>query len=359
MGKNEKQPPKYQTIKDYVTTRIASGEFGANNRIPSENEFAQMLGVSSITIRKALSELVNEGLIYRVKGKGSFVADAQRRPANGANDLVAFLITTVNIHDASIMQFIMGMQKRLSESGHSLIVENMMNFENNETSVIERLIENKVGGFIVYPDLPANSSSVKYLAGLNVPFVVLDRYPKGIPVNFVGCNNQDGAYSGTQHLISLGHKKIGFIAYAYNLSSERERYAGYAEAMESASMPIDDELVFTADPVQWSKIAELVRSGRLTALMCVNDMRALQVIDTLLSMGIRIPDDLSVMGFDDAEFAKHARVPISTVRQPFHDIGYAAANMLLDNIKNTQRQFSRVMLGTQLMVRESTKRLEK
>ena len=207
------KPHKYQLIIDYVTSRIISGEYTANMRIPSENEFARMLDVSSITIRKALSDLVNNGLIYRLKGKGSYVADLQTKPVANANTLVAFLIAAVNIHDSSVMKIIRGLQKKCSEAGYSLIVENLLNYVNQEQEAIDRLIENRVAGFIVYPDLPANSDALRYLGSLSVPFVVIDRYPKGQPVNFVGCNNHDGTLASTQHLLGLGHKKIGFLAH--------------------------------------------------------------------------------------------------------------------------------------------------
>ena len=352
------RPHKYQLIIDYVTERIISGEYTANMRIPSENEFAQMLDVSSITIRKALSDLVNDGLIYRLKGKGSFVADLRKKPDAQANMLLAFLIAAVNIHDSSVMKLIRGMQKKCSEAGYALIVENLLNHVNHEREAIDRLIENRVAGFIVYPDLPANSDALRYLGSQNVPFVVIDRYPKGQPVNFVGCNNHDGTLASTQHLLDLGHKKIGFLAHAITLSSEKERYDGYLDAMQAANVPVIRDLSFTEETADWERIAGLVRSKSLTALVCVNDLRAYQLIDHLSSLGIRVPDEVSVVGFDNADFATHAKVPFTTVRQPFHDIGYAGAQLLLDILKDPRLQNTRILLGTELVIRNSTRAID-
>lgn len=355
MIKHAKQH-KYQIIIDYVTNRIMTGEYQANMRIPSENEFARMLDVSSITIRKALSDLVNEGLIYRIKGKGSFIADQQKKTETAVHALAAFLIAA-NIHDGSVMKIIKGMQKKLSEAGFSLIVENLTNYVNLEKQVIDRLMENRVAGFIVYPDLPANAEALRYLSTLSVPFVVLDRYPKGQPVNFVGCNNFDGARAGANHLISLGHEKIGFLAHAITLSSEKERYEGYIDAMQAASLPVKAECLFTEETADWNKIAECVRNASLTALVCVNDLRAFQVMENLIARGVSIPGDLSVVGFDNADFAAHAPVPITTVRQSFQDLGYAGAQLLLDIRKDPRLQNTRIQLGTELMIRKSTRRL--
>ena len=128
--------------------------------------------------------------------------------------------------------------------------------------------------------------------------------------------------------------------------------------MQAASVPVQSALSFTDEIADWQKIASLVRSKDLTSLVCVNDLRAYQLIDHLISMGVRIPDDLSVVGFDNADFATHAKVPFTTVRQPFHDIGYAGAQLLLDILKDPRLQNTRILLGTELVIRKSTQSID-
>lgn len=122
MSKKDVALPKYQMVKDYVLSQIENQEFTKDDRIPSESEFSKLLDVSSITVRKALSELVNEGVIYRVRGKGSFVAN-QSTVSEKTSNLVAFVISGVDLYDSSYMQIMRGIQSFLGKHGCKLIIE--------------------------------------------------------------------------------------------------------------------------------------------------------------------------------------------------------------------------------------------
>jgi GntR family transcriptional regulator of arabinose operon len=109
VNKKEQDLPKYQKVKDYVLSPINNNEISQDERIPSESELSKLLSVSSITVRKALAELVNEGVIYRIRGKGSFVARQASEAEKGSN-LVAFVISGIEMYDSSYMQIIKGVQ---------------------------------------------------------------------------------------------------------------------------------------------------------------------------------------------------------------------------------------------------------
>jgi len=196
------------------------------------------------------------------------------------------------------------------------------------------------------------------LTDAHVPLVVIDPVntpPEGTPS--VGVNNFTGGYNATKHLIDLGHVKIAYIG---GLESEcaRARRAGYRHAMREASIVIPPEY----DQAGTFRFEDGKRAARLllgledapTAIFTANDLEALGVLDQAHLQGVRVPDDLSVIGFDDSVQAWSASPHLTTVRQPFAEIGATAALLLLQAIANEPLLHTRLELATQLIVREST-----
>ena len=345
---------KYEIVKDYINTKIRNGEFLPDGKIPSESEISDILGVSSTTIKKAMTELVNEGLIYRKRGKGSFVRNTQDIQQPSSRKLVVFLLSTQNVNDSSFTKIIYGMQRFLTSKGYSLIVENPKDPQ-EELQIIKKHIDGSVTGFIIYSGDPHQSiDNYIFLGNIEMPFVLLDRAVEYYPSNFVACNNHDGAFSAVQYLIELQHKKIGFVADRFYLSSEKERFDGYCDAMRFASLKIDDELLFLDSTLDYDRLETQIKNKRITALFAVNDLRALELINTLMDRGIKIPADVSVIGFDDYESSKLAPIPLSTVRQHFEEEGYYAAKILLESAAGSGIQYNKVLVGTQLVIRSST-----
>ncbi|MEC0258118.1 Arabinose metabolism transcriptional repressor [Paenibacillus sp. GM2FR] len=355
MSKKDLALPKYQMVKDYVLSQIENQEFTKDDRIPSESEFSKLLDVSSITVRKALSELVNEGVIYRVRGKGSFVA-SQAAVSEKTSNLVAFVISGVDLYDSSYMQIMRGIQSFLGQHGCKLIIEFVENDFEQERELILGLIQTELRGLLIYSSDPEAAKG--YLGEIrkkSIPFVMLDRSPSGYPVNVVTCNNHDGAYEAVEYLIQQGHRRIGFAAYDYHLSPEVDRYNGYCNAMSDASIPIPDSLLFLDKELDYAALASLIHNGELTALFCANDKRALEVIEQLTALDIRIPEQVSLMGFDDFESSKFAKVALSTVKQYFDVLGYESAKLLFEITEGSSYGNKKVMLPTSLVIRDTIK----
>ncbi|WP_379141284.1 LacI family DNA-binding transcriptional regulator [Paenibacillus sp. sgz500992] len=159
-------------------------------------------------------------------------------------------------------------------------------------------------------------------------------------------------------MIQQGHRRIGFAAYDYHLSPEIDRYNGYCNAMLNASIPISESLLFLDKEMDHSVLAHLIQSGELTALFCANDKRALEVIDRLTALDIRIPEQVSLIGFDDFESSKFAKVALSTVKQYFDVLGYESAKLLFEITEGSSYGNKKVMLPTSLVIRETTKRFQ-
>jgi len=246
------------------------------------------------------------------------------------------------------------MQRFLTSKGYSLIVENPKDPQ-EELQTIKKHIDGKVAGFIIFSNDPQQSiDNYIYLRSIDMPFVLLDRAVEYYPSNFVACNNHDGAFSAVQYLIELQHKKIGFVADRFYLSSEKERFEGYCDAMRFASLKINDDLLFLDSKVDYDRLEKQIKNRNITALFAVNDLKALELLNFLTDRGIKIPGDVSVMGFDDYESSKLAHIPLSTVRQHFEEEGYYAAKILLDAVAGSGMQYNRVLVGVQLVIRSST-----
>ncbi|WP_169081345.1 substrate-binding domain-containing protein [Paenibacillus sp. PL91] len=357
MSKSEATLPKYQQVKDYVLLQIENKELGEDGRIPSESEFSKLLDVSSITVRKALTELVNEGVIYRVRGKGSFVSNRASTPADKPSHYVTLIISGKDMYDSSYMQIIKGIQSFLSQQDCKLIIEFVENDFEQERELLLKLMQTETRGLLIYSaDPDAAKGYLNELRKKRIPFVMLDRSPSGYPVDSVTCNNPDGAYEAVQYLIAQGHTDVGFAAYDFHLSTEVDRYNGYRHAMADAGLAPSPNILFLQKKLDYNKMASLIHHGELSALFCANDRRALEVIDQLAVYGVNIPDQMSVMGFDDFEVSKFAKVPLSTVKQYFETLGYEGAKLLFDSSRDDiPHSYKKILLSTNLVIRNSTK----
>lgn len=197
------------------------------------------------------------------------------------------------------------------------------------------------------------------LRRINVPTVVID--PAGVPgheVPTVGAANWSGALAATEHLISLGHRRIGFIAGPRTLVCSRTRLDGYRAALETAEIAVDPQLIVQGDFYHESGFkgtAELLSLAHPpTAIFASSDQMALGGYEAVRQRGLRVPDDLSIIGFDDLPEVRWSSPPLTTVRQPLSDMGALAARTLLRLAGGERIESLRFELPTQLVVRDST-----
>jgi len=345
-------------IIEYVIDKINSKALKSGDRIPSEKEFSEMFGVSNITVRKAMSELVNSGVIYRVKGKGSYVSAHATQKEEQTSKLVVFLSSGFSLNENAYIQLMLSIQNCLLEHGYSLIIENVDSSERDEFQVIKELVEKHVEGFIIISKDPAKSIlSYEFLYKNNIPFVLIDRYTPLFPANFVGSSNHDGAFSSVMHLLELNHTGIAFVSQHFNLSSEVERYSGYCDAFTRKGLSANPDYLFKNANTDIERLISYIKAGKITAIAASNDRCALDVMSSLKQEGIRVPDDVSIVGFDDSEIITQAMIPLTTVKQFFSDIGRSAAKLLIENINTDRMDYTHIKIGTKLIIRKSTRPL--
>lgn len=344
--------PKYEQVRQYILSQIENGILQPGDKLPSEDEYAHFYSVSNITVRKALTELANDGYINRIKGKGSFVSIPTEKEVSSR--LIALILSAEDYHDASYMQIIKGAQKMISEFGYSLIVEWSNADLTAECEIISKMISRGVDGFLIYPFDPVRSAqSYELIEKENIPYVLIDRYNSNHPTYFAGCDNYDGAIQATRELLKLKHTKIKFASYHFFLSSEQERFDGYCSAMRQANIPItSDNLLISID---YDVLANDIFSHKVTALFCCNDKLAIKIIENLVKRGIRVPQDVSIFGFDDWEVSKSGLVRLSTMKQDFEYTGGNAANLLINAIqKKFCKKNTKILSGAKMIIRDST-----
>ncbi len=344
---------KYQSIRDDIRNRIRTGELAPGRKLKTELEMADEYAVSTITIRRAMADLVAEGCVIRRRGAGSFVADASMREQkiNAGQKHIAMLLTQESSSVGSLMRIMSSAQKTLTKHGSTMLID--WNSRNPKVSAesIHRMLEQGTDGFLIYPYDPAQNRDEFRTIGK--PYVLLDRRDVQMPSLYVGSNNFDGGILATNALLAQGHEKICFMGHLFFLSSEQERYAGFCSAMRTAGIKMDDRNLLEKPDVE--ALARSVRAGTVTAVFCVSDRIAERTVTSLMEMGLRVPEDVSVIGFDDNIYTAGCPVPLSTVRQNFEQIGQRAAELILwtldreeGPVENTQ-----IQIGVELVLRGS------
>lgn len=349
---------KYTAVADSLKGKIVKGLYPAGGKIPSENEITRDYHVSVITARKALSELTNEGLIYRIKGKGTFVGQKEKAETAAVGKCMKVITLSVLMYqnsDSSTMQIIRGAQSALSAKGYSLIVECCNDDENEETRILEQCLEKKVDGVLLFSVDPDKSAATLHkLRSNGIPFVLIDRGLSQFPANLVSAYNLDGTYKLTNYLLENGHRNIAFASQDMHIVTERNRLDGFRMALQEYNMPFQEALCVNHITKNLNSLDALVKAGKVTAVVCVNDKCALKVIDHFREIGVRVPEDVSVAGFDDTEIGRYHSPALTTVSQPFAEIGSAAANRLTELIEKETDDNLQIFLPVKLIVRQST-----
>jgi len=324
-------------------------------------QIAKEAGVSTTTVSKVLNELPGVGAPTRARirqliEQRDYVQNhAARQLRKGQSGLIDLVIMRLEGgYDLGIMH---GIQDALAESGQRLVVFATNEDEVRESLWLRRLLDQSTDGVLLL--LPFEKIGIaKTLMAQNIPFVAIgDRNEPTTTFPTIGATIWLGGYTATEYLISLGHRRIGIITFPLHLTTSRARLAGYREALERAGIPIDPALIcegtyLLGDGVQQTRYL-LDQPDPPTAIFAGNDAQAAGVYQVLYEHNIRVPDQMSVIGFDDVMYTAQMSPPLTTIHQPLVEIGKMAANMLLRLIGGQQLESNHVELSTSLVVRES------
>jgi LacI family xylobiose transport system transcriptional regulator len=321
-------------------------------------EIARAAGVSAPTVSKVLNGRadVAPGTRTRVEELLLLHGYRRRRGSTAQSQLIDLVFHELDSSWA--MEVVRGVENVAREEGLSLVLsESAGRLTPGQTWVDGVLARRPVGVILVLSDLTAAQRA--QLTSRNIPFAVVD--PAGDPgddVPSVGTTNWQGGLAATRHLTGLGHRRIGVISGPSRMMCSRARVDGYRAAMETAGLPVDPDLVREGEFSHedgYTAALELLRLPEPpTAVFAGNDLQALGVYEAARELGLRIPGDLSVVGFDDLPLTRWIGPPLTTVRQPLIEMAETAARLVLDLGRGRQPATTRVDLATNLVVRSST-----
>jgi DNA-binding LacI/PurR family transcriptional regulator len=249
-----------------------------------------------------------------------------------------------------------GIENVLSKQGLSILICNSSMDQARENDFITLMLAEGVAGLIVAP-AKESSDALADAVRDGLPLVVIDRRMSRPQTDVVLADNRSGARLAVQHLLKLGHHRIAMVSGPQHLTSGRERYGGYLEALEEAGVPLDERLVRFGDyqlESGYTLTRDLLCQPDLpSALFIGNNLMTIGALNAIHELGVRIPDEIAVIGFDDLPWAASLNPPLTTVGQPAFDIGVHAAELLLNRMTFPGRPARAVVLGTELIVRAS------
>lgn len=325
----------------------------------SIKDVARRAKVSHSTVSRALRKpgRVNEVTAARVKQiareMGYRPNSIGRSLATRRTDTIGVVVTTVA--DPFVSEVITGVEEVAHNRGYAVFLANSNAEPQREISVVRSFQERRVDGVMVMASR-VGSLYMPLLEELNVPIVLIDNQHPGEFAHSICIDDRGGARMAIRHLIDFGHRRIGYIGDRYGLQADHDRMTGYREEIESAGIAFSGELIVhgngRAEGGRVAIASLLALREPPTAVFCYNDMTAIGALRTLHEAGRKLPEEMSVVGFDDLAIASYVEPPLTTVRQPKAEMGRKAAEMLLDLLGGMRPQVH-IRVAGELVVRES------
>ncbi|HZL50223.1 MAG TPA: LacI family DNA-binding transcriptional regulator [Terracidiphilus sp.] len=332
-------------------------------RQPSIKDIARLARVSHPTVSRALqnSPLVNAKTAEKIrkiaKESGYRASAVARGLVTRRTRTIGLVVTTVA--DPFTSEVVTGIEQTANDHGYCVFLADSNADPDRERKIVQSFAEQRVDGIIVTSSR-VGALYLPLLSEMMVPIVLVNDQHPGAFVHSVMICNQEGSRAVTEHLVGLGHRRIAYIGDQFGYQSDTERFAGYREALNAAAIPFLPELVVRGDgkPEAAMRAMDelLALKGPPTAVCCYNDMSALGAMRSIHMLGLRVPEDISIAGFDDLFVASYTQPPLTTVRQPMRRMGQLAMENLI-KLMSGQESVVRIKINAELIVRESTARV--
>ena len=365
------------SLASVLRDQILSGNYKAGDWLPTERTLAENLGVDRRVVRTAINQLIQSGLVIRRPHCRPIVGPAEAQPSE------AFAHSSEALSSASFIALLMwhgggkmeraftsqqrifwGMSQALGEAGcHAVFVDLGIVASEEENAVREAeklgyLLKRGFGGVVFYPYAYQSNRALVEEVAAAIPLVMVDRRVEGVDTDFVGVDNHQAVYSAITHLVQQGHRRIAYVTKNEPIHAVQDRIQGYMSAVRDAHLPEIVLSIPSHDKVQeWTAIDavfQLPKGKRPTAAAVFNDYGALHLMQRLERFGLSVPEDVALTGFDDIVTTLPNGVGLTTVAQPYEEIGRKTAEVLLNRLQNPSSAKQSIELPTQLIVRASS-----
>lgn len=330
----------------------------------SIRDVASLAGVSVGTVSNVLNhpERVSPTTRTRVEDaveKLGFVRNESARQLRAGNSGMIGLVV-LDAGNPFFTDVARGSEGPADEEGLSLFLCNSDNRAGREAAHLEHLEQQRVQGILITPVDP-DSPTLDAVVARGTPLVIVDRTREDDAICSVAVDDVLGGRLAVEHLIDQGHTRVAFVGGPSSVGQVTDRLAGARQAWSAAGLPEDDltlvqteSLTVGAGREAGERLAGLASSRRPTAAFCANDLIALGLLQQATRAGLAVPEQLAIVGYDDIEFAAAAAVPLTSVRQPRHELGRTAARLLLDEASNPQHVHEQLTFEPELVARTST-----
>lgn len=340
--------PKYILVQKKIKQAIKNKKIV--NKLPGERTLAKEFGYSYMTIRKAVDNLVNEGVLYKLPTKGTYVAD--RKTGRKKTKIIGYFLDSSIVAGLTSPYYSLifnSLEKKASKHGYSLIYFSDIGGANSLQHM------NNIDGVIIscFPRI----ENIVHDVNQHLPVVVMDNSSSDKTIPSVIIDNFNGVSKSVDYLCSLGHKRIGFMTGLEDSDVGKNRYAGYMSGLSNHGLTMNEKLVFRGDYSfeSGAKGADYFLSLKKppSAIMCANDAMAIATIRQALQRGFNVPDDISVMGFDDIPVASQIHPTLTTLAAPIDKITETAFNMLISLMNGEKSESKHIALSAELVTRGS------
>jgi len=327
----------------------------------TSQDVAKKAGVSVATVSRVLNGLPNVSqhvrtqVLSAVKELNYHPNRTAQRLRAGRSHVIGLIIS--DIQNPFFTAIVRGIEDVAYRDGYSLILCNSDEDPEKEKLYINVMRSEEVAGVILVSASEA-APQVDDLIAYNIPVVAVDRQIDDREIDSVLAANIEGACEAVTYLIQLGHRHIGFIGLPLTRTPGKERYEGYQRALRDHNLPLSPDLVRIADAKQpggYNAAHDLlVNQPHITALFVANNLMTLGALTATRQRGLKIPDEISIVGFDDMPWASLLQPPLTAVAQPTYQMGQRAAELLLGRMKERTKPVANERMQTQLIVRGST-----
>jgi LacI family transcriptional regulator len=333
--------------------------------MPAIRDVAKLAGVSTTTVSHVIngthfvSEPLRERVLEAMQELNYHPSTIARSLRTKATHSIGLIVSDIELPFFATLA--RGVQDASAKRGHTVILANTDEAPAKEAAYLNTLWGKRVDGLIIAPT-GGNAPLLAQIQASGVPVVLIDRRCPGLAAPYVGIDNQQAALAATRYLIEQGHRRIGLVAGLPHISTISDRVAGYQQAFAEAGLPLNEDWIRYTDsrpPLGRARTAELLSlTPPVTAIFATVAFLTLAVMQVLKARGLRCPEDVSVLGFDDPDWAVISAPAITSIWHPPYEMGQRAAEVLTGLIEGTAPQGSReILLESKLILRESVRSL--
>jgi len=353
---------KYTKVYEDIKSKITTYKMLSGTQLLGVRELMEHYNVSYNTVSKALKQLENENLIRREHGKGIFVEQKKYWDCiEKEHDIIGVIVTDMGI--PFFNKIIRYIEMELANNGYDIIIRNSDFDSELESKIIGSLIERAVKGIIIVPTFDNNNARyLESVDGLAIPMMYLIRHKSSYNNNYIILDDYTGAFQAVDYLIKNGHKDIGYIG-GEKIRSNDLRFNGFCDCIKSRGLQINPDWIaygkFFEVESGYSTMKKLLQLPKLpTAIFCYTDSIVVGAMKACKEADLKIPDDISLIGYNDDDISALVEPQITTMSIPLKNICMLAVRNILDLIKNNngqQTDLIQVKVPVTLIERQSVK----